>query len=233
MGDASPQPRAEAPARPWPYQRALLILLCFVLAAAAGYHARNLYLVWQEIDFEEPEPMLLEAALTSATACVYILLLASLFLIRLPLVAKLAELWPRALAFVGSFLPFAVTFFPPAAWLSLELHVIASAVSLVGMGLAVVILTWLGRSFSITPQARRLVTTGPYRFVRHPLYVAEYVASLGVLVHFLSPWTVLITLIQGYVQLQRMVWEERILARAFPDYAAYARRTARIIPGLY
>jgi len=233
MSDPSPQPRAETGGGTWPFQRVLLVLLCFVLAGAAGYHARNLYLIWQEIDFDEPEPMLLEAALTSVTACIYILLLACLFLIRLPLVAKFEALWPRVLAFIGSFLPFAVTFFPPAAGLSLEVHAIASAVSLFGMALAAVILSWLGRSFSITPQARRLVTTGPYRFVRHPLYVAEYVASLGVLVHFISPWTVLITLVQGYVQLRRMAWEERILAEAFPDYAAYARRTARIAPGLY
>ena len=74
------------------------------------------------------------------------------------------------------------------------------------------------------------MTTGPYRFVRHPLDVAEYIASVGVLIHFLSPWTVLITLCQGYLQIRRMDDEERLLARVFPEYAAYAERTARILP---
>jgi len=210
-----------------------MALLALALAVAAGYHARNLYFAWQELELEEPEPMLLANVLGSATACVYILLLASLFLIRLPLVAKFDELRPKLFAIVGSFLPFAVTFFPPAEEVPLAVHEAATAVTLVAMALAVAIVYWLGRSFSITPQARRLVTTGPYGLVRHPLYLVEYIASLGVFVHFLSPWTALITLVQGYVQLRRMAWEERILARAFPDYASYAARTARILPGIY
>jgi len=40
----------------------------------------------------------------------------------------------------------------------------------------------LGKSFSIMPQARRLVIGGPYRFVRHPLYFAEELAVIGVLI---------------------------------------------------
>jgi len=224
---------AAAGGKAWSRERVLLVLLSLALACAAGYHARDLYLIWQELDLAEPEPMLLSQALGSLTACVYILLIASLFLIRYPLAAKYTELRPKLLAIVGSFLPFAVTYFPPADELSLAVHAIASVVTVVAMALAVVSVLWLGRSFSITPQARSLVTTGPYSLVRHPLYVVEYIASLGVFVHFLSPWTALITLAQGYVQLRRMAWEERILARTFPDYAAYAARTARILPGLY
>jgi protein-S-isoprenylcysteine O-methyltransferase Ste14 len=233
MSAAAPGSRERGSGGDWPLDRVLLTILCFILAAAAGYHGKNAFLMLRDVELDEPEPMLLAGGLSAATACVYILLMACLFVVRLPLVAKYAELWPRIVALLGSFLPFTVTFFPPADELSLTAHIVASAVSLAGMALAVYILYGLGRSFSITPQARGLVTTGPYRFVRHPLYVAEYIASVGVLIHFLSPWTVLITLCQGYLQIRRMDYEERLLARVFPEYAAYAKRTARILPGVY
>jgi len=233
MSAAAPRSREPASGGGWSLDRALIGVLCFVLAVAAGFHGKNAFLMLRDVELDEPDPMLLEGALTSVTASVYLLLMACLFVVRLPLVARYAELWPRVVALLGSFLPFTVTFFPPANELTLTAHIVASAVSLAGMALAVYILYWLGRSFSITPQARGLVTTGPYRFVRHPLYVAEYTASLGILVHFLSPWTVLITLCQGYLQIRRMDYEERLLTRVFPAYAAYAKKTARILPGLY
>ncbi|MFI4987161.1 MAG: methyltransferase family protein, partial [Alphaproteobacteria bacterium] len=184
-------------------------------------------------DPEQPDAMLLANGISTATACVYVLLLACLFMVRLPAVAKYRELWPRVTAFLGSLLPFAVPFFPPADELPFEVHLCASAVSLAGMAAAVGILCSLGRSFSVTPQVRQLVTSGPYRCLRHPLYAAEYVASLGILMHYLSLWTVAITLAQGVLQIRRMIYEERLLRQVFPEYAAYAARTARILPGVY
>ena len=50
----------------------------------------------------------------------------------------------------------------------------------------IVVIFHLGRSFSIVPQARTLVRTGPYKFVRNPLYLAEEVALLGTLLQFYS-----------------------------------------------
>jgi protein-S-isoprenylcysteine O-methyltransferase Ste14 len=82
-------------------------------------------------------------------------------------------------------------------------------------------------------EARRLVTTGPYRFVRHPLYLFETIASLGILLQFISAYTVLVFVGYMLIQLQRMKNEEAILEKAFPEYKEYRAKTARIIPAIY
>jgi protein-S-isoprenylcysteine O-methyltransferase Ste14 len=82
-------------------------------------------------------------------------------------------------------------------------------------------------------EARRLVTSGPYRLVRHPLYLAEELAVVGIFVQSLSLWTALILAVQIAFQLRRMHNEEAILAESFPEYAAYRQRTARLLRGIY
>jgi protein-S-isoprenylcysteine O-methyltransferase Ste14 len=123
--------------------------------------------------------------------------------------------------------------FLPAATLSPPLAILAAAVTLVGSALIVVNVLHLGRSFSIAPQARALVTRGPYALVRHPLYAAEELALIGVAMHVV--WYAAVPFVAAHMalQLRRMAYEERLLGEVFPQYAAYARRTARWIPGLW
>jgi protein-S-isoprenylcysteine O-methyltransferase Ste14 len=82
-------------------------------------------------------------------------------------------------------------------------------------------------------ETRQLVTTGPYRFVRHPLYLAEEIAMVGVFVQFASVYTALLLAAQIAFQLRRMHNEELVLTASFPEYAAYQRHTARLVPGIY
>ena len=91
----------------------------------------------------------------------------------------------------------------------------------------------LGRSFSIVPQARTLVRTGPYKFVRNPLYLAEEVAMLGILLQFYSPATLAVFLLHGAVQVRRIFYEENLLRLTLPDYACYAASTSRLIPYIW
>ena len=111
--------------------------------------------------------------------------------------------------------------------------VIASLFSLVGTAVSVFVLAHLGRSFSLMAEARRLLTTGPYRYMRHPLYIFEAVATLGVVIQFLSVYTVVIFIGCCLLQFQRMKNEEAILEKAFPEYQSYKLKTARLIPGIY
>jgi protein-S-isoprenylcysteine O-methyltransferase Ste14 len=97
----------------------------------------------------------------------------------------------------------------------------------------VLALAWLGRSFSIMAEARRLVTHGPYALVRHPLYAAEVIGALGLFLQYASPWTALLMVVSMGIQLQRMRNEEQVLGATFSEYAAYAARTRRLIPGVY
>lgn len=139
---------------------------------------------------------------------------------------------PRISALIGTFLFTVVVLFPRR-----ELFPLAGAVStllsLAGNALAVLVLTQLRSSFSIMAEARQLVTSGVYRLVRHPLYLAEEIAALGIFMQFLSHWTALLLAIQIAFQLRRMRNEEVILGESFPEYAAYKARTARLIPGIY
>ena len=50
------------------------------------------------------------------------------------------------------------------------------------------VLAKLGRSFSIMPEARVLVTGGPYAFARHPLYAVEIITILGMAMLYKQPW---------------------------------------------
>jgi protein-S-isoprenylcysteine O-methyltransferase Ste14 len=77
------------------------------------------------------------------------------------------------------------------------------------------------------------VTDGPYALVRHPLYLAEQIAITGAFIQFASLSAALLVVVQLAFQLQRMRNEEAVLARSFPDYAAYARRTPRLVPDIW
>jgi protein-S-isoprenylcysteine O-methyltransferase Ste14 len=159
-------------------------------------------------------------------------LLTILFIIRLEPIKKAKGILPRVLAIAGTFSMTLVTMFPRAN-LSFTQTVIASLLSLVGTGLSVFALAHLGRSFSVMAEARRLVTSGPYRMMRHPLYVFEAVASLGILFQFFSFYSVLIFLAHCFLQLQRMKNEEAVLEVVFPEYQTYRLKTARLIPRIY
>jgi protein-S-isoprenylcysteine O-methyltransferase Ste14 len=167
----------------------------------------------------------------SSTIC-FLGLMSVLFLIRLEPIKKAKGIIPRVMAIAGTFFVALVTFFPRTN-LSMTQTVIASMFGLVGTAISFVVLAHLGRSFSLMAEARRLVTTGPYRFMRHPLYFFEAVASFGVLLQFLSVYTIVIFLAYAFLQLQRMKNEEEVLGKAFPEYQEYKLRTARLIPGLY
>ena len=100
-----------------------------------------------------------------------------------------------------------------------------------GLAYSVWGLAYLRRSFSIIPEARRLVTGGPYGLSRHPVYLGEIATAVGVNIAT-AGWlgAAAVAYFIG-AELLRMRWEEAVLARAFPaDYPAYAARVPRYLP---
>ena len=89
----------------------------------------------------------------------------------------------------------------------------------------------LRTSFSLVPQARRLVRGGPYRLVRHPLYFGEIASAVCLLFQQgLAVWSTLMVGLFVAVQYGRSHYEERLLRRAFPTYIEYVAHTPRLIP---
>ncbi|HVD01971.1 MAG TPA: isoprenylcysteine carboxylmethyltransferase family protein [Candidatus Dormibacteraeota bacterium] len=101
----------------------------------------------------------------------------------------------------------------------------------IGMAWAVWGLAYLRRSFSILPEARRLVTGGPFGLCRNPLYLGEGVATIGVVLPGFSPWHLLLLAVFVSSQLLRIRWEQRVLLDAFGDeYRSYLGRVPMLIP---
>lgn len=159
----------------------------------------------------------------------FLSLVASTALTRLAPVRKAKGIEPRISALLGTFLLTGLALLPKAD-LGPILSITSTILVLVGSSSSFVVLRWLGKSFSIMAEARRLVIAGPYRIVRHPLYVCEGLAVIGVLLQVISPWAVLVAIVFAMIQYRRMLNEEAILNSAFPEYRAYAARTPRMVP---
>lgn len=146
--------------------------------------------------------------------------------------AKAKGLLPRISAFAGTFLMGLIVWVEPQEP-GPYLRFVSLALTLGGTFFSIYALSYLGRSFSLNAEARSLVTGGPYAWVRHPLYLGEEVSLFGIALLYFSPMAFLIFAAQFGFQLLRMYNEEEILGEAFPEYAAYRERTARIVPGIY
>lgn len=106
------------------------------------------------------------------------------------------------------------------------------ALTLAGTLLAFWSVIHLGRSFSLLPQARHLVTTGPYRYVRHPIYLGGLLITLAEVWIRFSPLVVALNVLFVGAQIVRLRYEESVLETAFPEYASYRTRTPALIPGI-
>ena len=162
----------------------------------------------------------------------FITLIVGVTVFRRRPVAKSQGIAGRLLALAASCLPMALPLLPHGSP-SVAMLFTSAALVMLGNISALWTLSWLGRSFSVMPEARHPVTSGPYAYVRHPLYVCEQIALVGAVLLFYSPYAVALWFVQIALQIGRMHHEERVLATAFPDYAAYKVRTARLVPGVY
>jgi protein-S-isoprenylcysteine O-methyltransferase Ste14 len=110
---------------------------------------------------------------------------------------------------------------------------IGLVVFLLGLALAVWARVYLGRNWGM-PMTQKvdpeLVTSGPYRRVRHPIYSGIILAMIGTAIAVSLYWLVAVVVLGGYFIYSATV-EERYLAERFPDsYPEYKRSTKMLIP---
>ncbi len=154
-----------------------------------------------------------------------------LFIIRWRPIEKSRGPMPRVMAMAGSFFFYLIAI--PGQESSLPQIIVGLVLVSGGTLLAILALSKLGRSYSIMPEARRLVTTGFYSFVRHPMYLSEAVAIAGIIIQRLSLYSLALFTIHLWIQIQRMKNEEAVLERTFPEYEAYKAKVSRLIPNVY
>jgi protein-S-isoprenylcysteine O-methyltransferase Ste14 len=200
--------------------------------AFAGFFALDLMALGHLLS-ENPARETFALDLTARVAGLAFMCLAIVLTVfRLPPRSDSLGWMPRIAAIAGTFMTLTIVVLPQAD-MNAVVRLAGATLTIVGTVSSIYCLMWLGRSFSIDAQARRLVTGGPYSLVRHPLYVAEAVSLAGLTLSSLSVWAVTIAVATLLVQYWRILNEELILSRAFPEYAAYMVAVPRIAPRLW
>jgi len=112
----------------------------------------------------------------------------------------------------------------------------AAALSVIGLGIAIWARVYLGRNWSPRPAAKEqheLVTTGPYAYVRHPIYTGLILMALGAALTG-RIWGIGIFIVASLFLVSRIGPEEQIMLDLFPAaYPLYQRRTKRLIPWVW
>lgn len=162
----------------------------------------------------------------------FFILMVVLFVVRLPALGSDRRPQVVAVAMLGSYSVLGGALLAPL--LGATSHGVgwvltSNCLLLVGGALSLWSLAHLRRSFSILPEARRLVVRGPYSFSRNPLYVGELIAGAGVLLPSFGPVQAAALLVFMACQGLRIGWEEKVLeARLGAEFSQYRERVPRL-----
>jgi protein-S-isoprenylcysteine O-methyltransferase Ste14 len=184
-----------------------------------GYAARQL--------MADPGSLYLNMRFVSLFASIAFNLLAVYLIVTRGNPVRRSRGWlPNACGIVGTFISVGIPYLSPVT-LPFGWQVVSTALVLVGSVGSFMVLAKLGRSFSILPEARVLVTSGPYGYARHPLYAVEIITILGMAMLYQQPQASLLAAGVILMLVVRTIFEEKVLTEAYPEYAAYSARVKR------
>ena len=215
--------------RSWPYWRELLFSRLLPALFFSVFLARQLLFTWDGLRSVHKTSDYL-FVVQQLLALAFYTMLVVLYSTRLPK-SGTDHRWAVVLiAFTGTFAALSTPFLPGGGRRE-GLVLVADILATSGLAYTVWALAYLRRSFSIVPEARRLVMGGPYSLSRHPVYLGEIVTVIGVNLATAGLLGALAVVLVIACQLLRIRWEEGVLGRAFPnDYPGYALRVPRYLP---
>jgi len=123
-------------------------------------------------------------------------------------------------------------------WSMVPLSVVIVGNILVAAGSAIVLRVFRENTFTSArieiAREQRVITTGPYALVRHPMYAGAFLYLLGMPLTLGSYWGLLVLIPMTAAVIWRLFDEEDLLARGLPGYADYQRWVRwRLIPGIF
>jgi protein-S-isoprenylcysteine O-methyltransferase Ste14 len=167
---------------------------------------------------------------------VYDVVVSITYLIRRPALRTDSRWTARVAAYVGTFLvpayvQLAANVTPGSlSPTSLIMSKIATLVWAIGLAFVIWTIWQLRFAFSIVPQARMVQSTGPYRFVRHPIYLGYIIINSAYWMAHMHLALGIVVVAWIGITLLRIYFEEDVLRETFPEYNAYEEKVGRLWP---
>lgn len=169
--------------------------------------------------------------LTISFSTLYVTAISAILLTSGKPVARYNTAMPNLLAVLAGFGVYAFVLLPPAEEILIAIYV-PLALLAAGAGLVVYALFWLRRSFSVTPQARRVVQTGPYAWVRHPMYVGNILSIMGLGLMIGTSASLALAAVTCALQVCRAHYEDKTHGRNFRGLRGLHGKGERVHPAL-
>jgi protein-S-isoprenylcysteine O-methyltransferase Ste14 len=152
-----------------------------------------------------------------------------------------ADIWQRIVPLLPIILAFLLPRLPILHFLNFRsIHPVQGVAGLVLCAAGMLLLVWgrqyLGRNWSqvvTVKKGHELVTSGPYRYVRHPMYAGALLACIGSAIAAGGPW-ILFLVVMGSLFFWRVGAEDKLMEQLFPsEYPNYKKRTKALIPFIW